>query len=208
MQLNAGDAGRRRQRKTSKRKSNRKPEDVRRQSLHAEGAAASTPTRSGHSTQAKSSKAELPGETFQIEIELQGLKNTAQVHRRPHHREAAMLVLAAAGCFLIPASAAHLLLNLQDWAFLTTIALLAVWLLVRMRRYQAALNKHFDKRLARINQVVADPSRRLVFRSSLAKLRAEWLAPRKFFEADSSLFAALVLYVIALLAAHAFGSVR
>ncbi len=119
-----------------------------------------------------------------------------------------MLVLAAVGCLLIPASAGHLLLNLQDWAFLATIAVLAVWLLVRMRRYQDALNKHFDNGLALINQAVADPSKRLVFRSNVAKLRAEWLAPRKFFESGSSLCAALVLYVMALLATHAFGLMR
>jgi hypothetical protein len=71
-----------------------------------------------------------------------------------------------------------------------------------MRRYHEVLNMHFDKGLARINQAVADPSERLVYRSKMAKLRIEWLAPRKFFESGSSLLAALVLYAVALVAAH------
>jgi hypothetical protein len=86
--------------------------------------------------------------------------------------EAAMLVLVTAGCFLIPASAGHLLLSLQDWAFLATLALLATWLLVCMRRHQEALDRHFDKGLIRINQVVADPRQRLMYRSNIARLRA------------------------------------
>lgn len=114
-----------------------------------------------------------------------------------------MLALATVGCFLIPAGAGHFLLNLQDWAFLATIALLGMWLLVRMRRYHETLSMHFDRGVARINQAVADPSQRLVYRSRMAKLRAEWLAPRKFFESVSSLFGALVLYAVALLASHA-----
>jgi hypothetical protein len=60
-----------------------------------------------------------------------------------------------------------------------------------MRRYQEALDMHFDKALVRINQTVEDPMERLVHRSSVAKLRAEWLTPRKFFEPGLILFAAL-----------------
>lgn len=119
-----------------------------------------------------------------------------------------MLVLATVGCLLIPASAGHLLLSLQDWAFLATIALMAAWLLVRMRRYQEALDMHFDRGLVRINQAVADPSERLVYRSNMAKLRAEWLAPRKFFESGLSLFAALLLYTVVVLATHAGSLMR
>jgi Flp pilus assembly protein TadB len=202
MQPNAGDAGRRKHRKTSKKKSNRKAESMRRPRPHAGGAAVSAPTLSDHSTQAKPSKPALPGGVYGIESQLQVLKSTAQAYRKPHHREAAMLVIATAGCFLIPASAGHLLLSLQDWAFLLTVVLLVTWLLVRMRRYHEVLNMHFDKGLARINQAVADPSERLVYRSKMAKLRIEWLAPRKFFESGSSLLAALVLYAVALVAAH------
>ena len=204
MQLKAVEAGRRKHRKTSKRKSNRRPESVRgRQSPTSCATAGSVRALSDRPAQATPSKPALAGEPSGIESELQALKITAQMYRKPHHREAAMLVLATVGCFLIPAGAGQLLVNLQDWAFLATIALLGTWLLIRMRRYQRALELHFNKALTRINQAVGDPSERLVYRSSVAKLRAEWLAPRKFFESDSSLFAALALYVMVLLAAHA-----
>lgn len=202
MQLNASDAARRKHRKTSKKRSTRKPDSVRRQRPHVQGAVASPLTLSGPSTRAKPLRPALSGEAYGIERELQSLKSTAQAYRKPHHREAAMLVLATVGCFLIPASAPHLLISLQDWAFLATIVFLAAWLLVRMRQYQEALGRHFDQALARINQAVADPSERLVYRSNVAKLRAQWLAPRKFFESGSSLFAALALYAVALLSAH------
>lgn len=208
MRLNTHDAGRRKQRKTPKKKSSRKPENARRQRPHTGGAAASALTFSNNSTQAKPSRPELPSEACGIDRELQILKSTAQAYRKPHHWEAAMLVLATVGCLLIPASAGHLLLSLQDWAFLATIALMAAWLLVRMRRYQEALDMHFDRGLVRINQAVADPSERLVYRSNMAKLRAEWLAPRKFFESGLSLFAALLLYTVVVLATHAGSLMR
>jgi hypothetical protein len=170
--------------------------------LHADSAAASTLPLPVRSTQTRLSKPTVPAENGGIESQLQALKRTAQAYRKPHHWEAATLVLATVGCFLIPASAGKLLLSFQDWAFLATAALLVAWLMVRMRRRHAALNMHFDKELARINQTVADPSERLVYRSDVAKLRAECLAPGKFFESGSSLWAALVVYAVALLAAH------
>jgi hypothetical protein len=131
MQLNAGDAGRQKHRKTSKKKSNRQLDGARRRRPPAGGAAnALAPTFSGQATQAKTPKPALPGEASGIDSELQALKAKAQAYRKPHHREAAMLVLATVACLLIPASAGHLLLSFQTWAFLATIALLGTWLLL------------------------------------------------------------------------------
>ncbi|WP_157271765.1 hypothetical protein [Azohydromonas aeria] len=203
MPLNAGNAEqRRRQRKTSKSRPKHPGGGPRRPRPHVEGAAAARPLP-GPTTPARAAKAAAPAaRAADIDAGLQSLADTARAFNRPFHREAALLAAATVGCWLIPADAAVLGLGVREAAFLAVLALLAAWLPVRRQRQREALNRHFDTGLARVNQAVADPAERLVYRSKLARLRAQALAPRRFLAPASSLLAALALWAAALLAAR------
>lgn len=206
MPLNAGNAEqRRRQRKTSKSKPNRPPGGPRRPRPQAAGAGTAAATARplpGPAPAARPPKAAPAARAADLDAELQALAGAARSFHQPLHKEAALLAAATAGCWLIPAGAVFLGLGVRDGALLAVLALLAAWLPVRLRRQREALNRHFDAGLARVNQAVADPAERLVYRSKLARLRGEALALRRSLAPASSLLAALALWAAALLAAH------